>query len=416
MTEFNSQLEVAKFEIVKAVDERLKKYEEQEKLGAKGIEDSLKGQLNNLIDQHTEVSKKLESLGKQQDAMELAQKSHNQKFEKQSKSFYQDLAEQAADNKDELSRILARKSRGVSMDIESGQEMIFAKAIGNVTTALSTSGGLPTQFSNMLNQLPTRKVHVRSLIPSVPLTDAIYSFPRYAVGEGTATIQTEGSAKGQSDVDVTYVTASPIVIAHFQRHSEQVLQDIPRLLAFTSGRMVEMLLDKEDDEILNGAGGSNRLNGIITQATAYAPTGMANTANADRFSYLINAISQLAQANWTPNGILVNPYAYYELLQIKTTTKEYTAPLAGLTYLDNTLRLCGVPLYPSTACATNAFTVGDWTQAEFLVKNAIQVDISRDDSDNFQKNLVTIRVEERCGLAVYQPSAFITGSWTALAS
>jgi HK97 family phage major capsid protein len=73
-------------------------------------------------------------------------------------------------------------------------------------------------------------------------------------------------------------------------------------------------------------------------------------------------------------------------------------------------------LYPSTACATNAFTVGDWTQAEFLVKNAIQVDISREDSDNFQKNLVTVRVEERCGLAVYQPSAFITGSWTALAS
>lgn len=415
MTDFNSQLQIVKSEIVSAVDERLKKYEEQEKLSSKGIDESVKNQLNNLMEKHDEVSAQIKKLGEQQDAIELAAKRTNQSFENRKKSFYEDLAEQAEENKEQLSRILNRKSRGISMDIESGQDMIFAKAVGNVTSS-NVTGTMPTQFSNMLNQLPTRKVHIRSLIPSVPLTDAIYSFPRYAVGEGSVGIQTEGSAKAQTDVDVTYVTASPIVIAHFQRHSEQVLQDVPRLLAFTSGRMVEMLLDKEDDEILNGPGGSNRLNGIITQATAYAPTGTANTANADRFSYLINAISQLAQANWTPNGILVNPYAYYELLQVKTTAKEYTAPLAGLTYLDNTLRLCGVPLYPSTACATNAFTVGDWSQAEFLVKNAIQVDISREDSDNFQKNLVTIRVEERCGLAVYQPSAFITGSWTALAS
>lgn len=416
MTEFNSNLEIVKSEIVKAVDERIQKYEEQNKMSAKGADESVKNQLNNLLEKHEEVTKKLEKLGEQQDAIELAAKRTNQAFEGRKKSFYEDLASQAEENKEQLSRIHARKSRSLSMDIENGQDMIFAKTVGTVTTSTNTSGTLPTQFSNMLSQLPTRKVHVRLLIPSVPMTDAIYSFPRYAVGEGSVGIQTEGSAKAQTDVDVTYVTASPIVIAHWQRHSEQVLQDIPRLLAFTSGRMVEMLLDKEDDEILNGPGGTNRLNGIITQATAYAPTGIANTANADRFSYLINAISQLAQANWTPNGILVNPYAYYELLQIKTTTKEYTAPLAGLTYLDNTLRLCGVPLYPSTACATNAFTVGDWSQAEFLVKNAIQVDISRDDSDNFQKNLVTIRVEERCGLAVYQPSAFITGSWTALAS
>ncbi len=415
MTEFNSQLEVAKVEIVKAVDERLKKYEEQEKLSSKGIEESLKGQINNLIEKHEEVTKQLSKLGTQQDAIELAAKRTNQAFEGRKKSFYDDLAQQTEENKEQIARIHARKSRSLSMDIENGQDMIFSKAVGNVTSS-NVTGTMPTQFSNMLNQLPTRKVHVRSLIPSVPLTDAIYSFPRYAVGEGSVAIQTEGSAKAQTDMDVTYVTATPIVIAHFQRHSEQVLQDIPRLLAFTSGRMVEMLLDKEDDEILNGAGGSNRLNGIITQATAYAPTGMANTSSADRFSYLVNAISQLAQANFTPNGILVNPYAYYELLQIKTTTKEYTAPLAGLTYLDNTLRLCGVPLYPTTAMATNAFTVGDWSQAELLVRNAIQVDISREDSDNFQKNLVTIRVEERCGLAVYQPTAFVTGTWTALAS
>jgi HK97 family phage major capsid protein len=408
-------LQEAKTVIEKAIDERVNKYEEQSKMSAKGIEESLKGQLDNLLAKHSEISEQVKALGKQQDAIELATKRNNQVSEQKTKSFFNDLAEQAESAKEEIERIKNRKSRGISFDVSGGQELMYAKAVGSVTSA-NVTGTLPTMFGQNITSTPNRKQHVRGLIPSVPLTDAIYSFPRYTNGEGSVGIQTEGSAKAQTDADIAYVTATPVVIAHFQRHSEQILQDIPRLLAFTSGRMVEQLLDKEDDEILNGAGGSNRLNGIITQATAYAPTGSANTSSADRFSYLLNAISQLAQSNYTPNGILVNPYAYYELMQIKTTTKEYTMPYAGVTFVDGTLRIAGVPVYQTTACATNAFTVGDWTQAELLVRNAIQVDISREDSDNFQKNLVTVRVEERVGLAVYQPGAFITGSWTALAS
>ena len=51
-----------------------------------------------------------------------------------------------------------------------------------------------------------------------------------------------------------------------------------------------------------------------------------------------------------------------------------------------------------------------------MTKDAITVDISTENADNFEKNLVTIRVEERVGLAVEKPAAFLTGSWTALAS
>lgn len=414
--EFNEQLSIAVKKIEDSIETKIEKYKEQASLSVKGVEETTKTELNNLLVTYGELKEQNATLSKQLDALEIASKQRNANFPVQVKTFEQDLLEQAELSTEDINRLKTRKNRTVSFESNEGQGFLFAKAVGNVTTALSTTGTLPTGFSNNIVGVPTRKLHVRSLIPSVPLTDAIYSFPRYAVGEGSVGIQTEGSTKAQTDGDVAFVTAAPVVIAHFQRHSEQILQDIPRLLAFTSGRMVEQLLDKEDDEILNGSGGSNRLNGLITQATAYAPTGLANTSSADRYSYLVNAISQLAQSNYTPSGILINPYAYYELLQIKTTTKEYTAPLAGLVFMDNTLRLCGVPLYPSTAMATNAFLVGDFNQAEFLVRNAVQVDISREDSTNFRDNMVTIRVEERVGLATYLPGAFITGTWTALAS
>ena len=131
---------------------------------------------------------------------------------------------------------------------------------------------------------------------------------------------------------------------------------------------------------------------------------------------MFNAISQLAQADVTPNGILVNPYAYYEMLQIRTSTYEYTAPVAGISFVNDTIRFAGVPVYQSTAMATNSFCVGDWMEADFLTRSGITVDLSREDADNFTKNLVTVRVEERVGLAVYRPTAFIYGSFDDIAS
>lgn len=185
---------------------------------------------------------------------------------------------------------------------------------------------------------------------------------------------------------------------------------------YISGRMIEQLLVKEDDEILNGAVGSNRLAGILPSATAYVPTGAANVSTANRYSYLFDSISKLAQINIDASAILVNPYAYYEMLQIRTSALEYTAPVAGLTFNNGGLQFAGVPIVQSTAMAANAFCVGDWKEADLLTKSGMSVQMSTEDGDNFTKNLVTIRVEERIGLAIYRPTAFVYGTFTTIAS
>lgn len=400
--------------VEKQIDDKLQIFEEKIK-GGFDVSD-IKADVQALTTKYAEMTltkDAIEKLSGQMDAIQAAQKSQGDRMQAR-KTFTEVAQGLISDKQSQFEALKTRDRNRFRFDIEDGQSHIVSKAVGTVTLA-NVTGDLPTQMGQLVAPL-SRKLHIRSLIPNSPMTAATYSYPVVVDGEGSVTIQTEGSAKGQTDVDVTYEMRSPVEIAHFQRHSEQVLQDIPFLLSFVSNRMVEQLLIKEDSEILLGAGGSNRLSGILTGATAYAPTGSANVSTANRYNYVFNSISLLAQADVSPNGILVNPHSYYEMLQIVDTNKAYTAPIAGLTFANDTLRFAGVPVYQSTAMATNAFCVGDWMEADFLTRSGITVDLSREDADNFTKNLVTVRVEERVGLAVYRPTSFIYGSFDDIAS
>jgi HK97 family phage major capsid protein len=57
---------------------------------------------------------------------------------------------------------------------------------------------------------------------------------------------------------------------------------------------------------------------------------------------------------------------------------------------------------------TGAFRLG----AQILDRMEIEILISTENADDFEKNMVTIRAEERLAFAVYRPEAFVTGSLT----
>ena len=397
--------------VEKQIDDKLVAFESKIKSGFNT--DDLKNELNALTVKFAEVTMQkdaVEKLSTQLDAIQTAQKDQGNS---RIKTFNQIASDIFKAKQAELDFMKTNRGR-LNFEVDNGQESLIRKDVGTVTLS-NVSGALPTTLGSTVSPL-ARKVHVRSLLSNSPITGATYSYPVITDGEGSVGIQTEGSAKSQTDVDIEFELRSPIVFAHFQRYSNQILGDIPFLMNYISGRMIEQLLVKEDDEILNGAVGANRLDGILPAATAYVPTGSANVSTANRYSYLFDSISKLAQINVDASGILVNPYAYYEMLQVRATGLEYTAPIAGLTFNNGGLQFAGVPIIQSTAMAANAFCVGDWKEADFLTKEGISVQMSTEDGDNFTKNLVTIRVEERIGLAIYRPTAFVYGTFTRIAS
>ncbi|HDS8780199.1 TPA: phage major capsid protein, partial [Klebsiella michiganensis] len=77
-------------------------------------------------------------------------------------------------------------------------------------------------------------------------------------------------------------------------------------------------------------------------------------------------------------------------------------------------RIWGLPVVETQAMAQNNFLTGAFNMAaQIFDRMDIEVLLSTENEDDFIKNMVTIRAEERLALAVYRPEAFVTGNVTA---
>jgi HK97 family phage major capsid protein len=76
-----------------------------------------------------------------------------------------------------------------------------------------------------------------------------------------------------------------------------------------------------------------------------------------------------------------------------------------------TERLWGLPVVVTNSIAAGTFLLGSFDMgAQIWDRQDATIEVSRENSDNFVKNMVTILAEERIALTVYRTQAFITGS------
>jgi len=72
----------------------------------------------------------------------------------------------------------------------------------------------------------------------------------------------------------------------------------------------------------------------------------------------------------------------------------------------------GKPVISSLSAVSGTFLVGDFRRGATLYERmAATVEISFQNQDNFEKNMATIRAEERIALAVKRTGLFIKGSF-----
>ena len=123
-------------------------------------------------------------------------------------------------------------------------------------------------------------------------------------------------------------------------------------------------------------------------------------------------ITQIKVAKHQPNAVLLHPYEWLQLFNLKDSTNNY---LRGLSFDQTTgmLNILGVPVITANYLSAGEYIVGDFINgAAIYDRTGMTVQFFDQDSTNVRYNLITIRCEERTGLFVKYPAGFVYGTAT----
>ena len=267
----------------------------------------------------------------------------------------------------------------------------------------SNTTGFDTQAQRMpgVANAPRRRLSLLDVLPVIPVSSSSFEFVALDGFTNAAAYQlTEGSAKAQQDMPTETVTAAIATVAVVLPASEQVLADNPSLGQFIDQQLRYGVLSKLEAELINGAGGSGRMLGLLTQATAFVPSS-SGTAGADAIG---EAAAALEADGWNPGVIVLHPEDWQAIRAERTQAGEYVASPWSAPAGPS---LWGLPVVTTAAMTKGDAIVMDPAQTALLDRQSVNV-MTGYVGDQFAENAISIRCELRNGLAVFAPSAVLS--------
>ncbi len=300
----------------------------------------------------------------------------------------------------------ARKSIRVQMDRKAITS--FTPTVGAGASA-TTSLVVGDRVAGIIAP-PNRQMTIRNLVaPGSTSSNSVEYVVETGFTNSAAPVREDPTqAKPQSNLTFNLKTAPVRTIAHIFKASRQILDDAQGLASYIDARARYGLQYAEELQLLAGNGSGQNILGILPQATAYsAPFSPTLETPIDRLRL---AILQAALAEYPVTGIVLHPTDWTRVELTKDGEGRYIiAQPQGTTQPT----LWNLPVVSTQAIGVDTFLVGAFAMAaQVFDRQNIEVLISTENEDDFVKNMVTIRAEERLALAVYRPEAFITGSVT----
>ena len=270
-----------------------------------------------------------------------------------------------------------------------------AGSVGDAVNQTRLPGVLP---------LPQRRLTVRDLLSQGRMDGNTLEYVKETGFTNNAAPVAEGATKPESDLKFDLVSTSAKVIAHWTKASRQALDDVAQLRSIIDQRLLYGLAYVEENQLLNGDGTGQNLNGIIPQATAYSAAFTPTSGTA--IDTIRLAMLQAALAYYPSTGIVMHPTDWARIEMTKDAGGQY---IIGNPQGTIAPTLWGLPVVATQAMAVDTFLVGAFRLgAQVFDRWDARIEVGYVDKD-FIMNLVTILAEERLALAVYRPEAFITG-------
>jgi ribosomal protein L9 len=301
----------------------------------------------------------------------IAEKSAK-KVDNKNKSFgeaYNEAIAEAFEAKQaELKEFQKNKNAKLTIDL---------KSVGTMTLTDSLTGDGVANYNQRQGLVPAQKINMRDLIPTAVSPTGLYVTYRETGSEGSIGVQSEGIAKSQIDYDLTEVKVVSDYIAGFARFSKQMMFQLPFLQNTLQRMLLRDFYKKE--------------NATFFSTVSLAATGSTTTSATVDAEQLVDWIANQLAANFDASFALVSYQQWARLL--KTKPSDYSVPGGVVIDPSGNVRIAGVPVIGASWVTDDKALIIDSNYVERVETEGLRVEFSYEDSDNFQKNLVTARVE-----------------------
>lgn len=293
------------------------------------------------------------------------------------------------------------------------------KAAGDPLLESDISGGLAVQYGGVL-ETKYRKLTVANLMSSGTLSQPTLTYWQQGTLTGDVGTVAEGAAKPNLNFDFGTVTETLAKIAGVTKVSDEMTQDADFMVSIVRSQLLQRLALIEEDQLLNGNGTAPNVSGILDRSGVQTDATVAGLTAKKALDGILHAITLVETGSFIPaDGIVINPEDY-ELVRlgIDGNSQYYGGgPFTGAYGNDGFSLQPGLwtlPTVVTPAIAQGTVLVGAFrTGAQVFRKGGVRLESTNSNEDDFKKNLVALRVEERVGLAVYYPTAFVNLTLTA---
>lgn len=229
--------------------------------------------------------------------------------------------------------------------------------------------------------------------------------------EGDFTTVAELGKKPQLSMGYAPEAESLSKIAGFIKESDEFIDDLPYLASVTNGRLLRRLAQAEEAQLVSGNGTAPNMRGLLNRTGLQTLSSASVGKNSETLFKALMAVQNVT--GLLADGIVINP-ADYERERLRTDVNGQFyggGPFMGQYGVGGTTLI--PPLWGTRTVLSSAVPVGTavvgafGTAAMVFRKGGIRVDVANQNVDDFEYNRVTIRAEERLGLAVYVPQAFV---------
>lgn len=258
-----------------------------------------------------------------------------------------------------------------------------------------------------------RQLTVLDLIPTGPTSSNKVEFTRELTFTNAAAETAEGVAKPETTLTFELADADVRTIAHFLKVSKQVLEDSPALATYIDRRLRHGVQRRAETQIVNGNGTSPNISGLLDSGNYTVVVPVTGEQQLDTMN---RQKTEVLENDFIPTAFLVNPTDWGAIERLKRTDSGYIgADGAGITYIANGLVpiVWGLPVVQSNSVPAGSSICGDFSMGcQAFIRGGVVVEAFAQDEDNVQKNLVTVRGEQRLAFAVFNAGAFAGGSLT----